>query len=58
MEVCRYTNNIKFVRQAIDDTKINTTSLYVEHIPDEKWKQHMKNISSSKNLVIDLIIEN
>ena len=36
MEVCRYTNNIKFVRQAIDDTKINTTSLYVEHIPDEK----------------------
>lgn len=53
-QLWRYTNDIEFVRQAIGHAKIDTTSLYVEHMPDKEWKRRMQNISSSKDLVIDL----
>ena len=45
-------NDIEFVKQAIGHAKIDITSLYVEHMPDEERKGRMENIFSPKNLVI------
>jgi site-specific recombinase XerD len=50
----RDTNDIEFVKQSIGHAKIDTTSLYVEHIPDEDRKQRMENISFPKDLFMDL----
>ena len=37
----RDTNDIEFVKQAIGHVKIDTTSLYLEHMPDEERKRRI-----------------
>lgn len=47
-ELCRDTNNIEFVRQAIGHAKIDTTSQYVKNISEKERQDRRLKISVDK----------
>lgn len=47
------TKDIEFVRQAIGHTKIESTSSYVENLPDPERKVRMANIQKPQDLIIE-----
>lgn len=49
----RDTSDIEFVRQVVGHAKINTISLYVEHMSDQEKRKRIKDISSPENLIIN-----
>ena len=47
------TSDIEFVRQAIDHIKVESTSPYVESLPDEERQKRMLRVKSPKDLILN-----
>lgn len=48
------TSDIEFVRQAIGHIKVESTSAYVESLPEEERQKRMLQVKSPKDLIINL----
>ncbi len=47
------TSDIEFVRQAIGHITVESTSSYVESLPDEERQERMSRVKSPKDLIIN-----
>lgn len=47
------TSDIEFIRQTVEHIKVESTSSYVESLPDEERQKRMLQVKSPKDLVIN-----
>lgn len=56
-QLWKYTGDIEFVRQAVGHIKVQSTSTYVENLPDAERQKRMFQVKSIKNLIINTSLQ-